>query len=211
MPLETPSPRAAGPAKPYATSRKSAERRQAITRAAIEIINVKSYELATMTEIAASLGLRDATLYYYYPSKQALVYACHLGSLARLENLLVAAAATQLSGLEKLRLFIRSMLDDSHRNGPLLYFGEHPYLAPKQRNEVDGWPDRLKAVLEEFINEGMADGSVVPCEPALVVQLLVGMMIWLGKWVPTVPGLTVDRLMAAFNLVAFKGLSATRK
>jgi hypothetical protein len=33
------------------------------------------------------------------------------------------------------------------------------------------------------------------------VQLLLGMLIWLAKWVPTVEGVTVDRLMAAIGLV----------
>jgi hypothetical protein len=53
--------------------------------AAIEIINVKGYALATMTEIAAALDLRDAALYYYFPNKQALVFACHQRSLERFE------------------------------------------------------------------------------------------------------------------------------
>ena len=67
--------------KPLATSRKAQAKRDAIIRAATEIINDKSFAQATMTEIAASLRLRDATLYYYYSSKQVLGYACHLRSL----------------------------------------------------------------------------------------------------------------------------------
>ncbi len=52
----------------------------------------------------------------------------------------------------------------------------------------------------------MADGSITPCEASLVVQLLLGMLIWLAKWVPTVEGVTVDRLMAAIGVVGLKGL-----
>jgi hypothetical protein len=51
--------------KPISQSRKSAQKREAIVRAAIEIINAKSYALATMSEIAAALDLRDATLYLH--------------------------------------------------------------------------------------------------------------------------------------------------
>jgi hypothetical protein len=38
------------------------------------------------------------------------------------------------------------------------------------------------------------------------VELLLGMLIWLGKWVPSVSGLTLDRLMSAIEVVAFEGL-----
>ena len=46
----------------------------------------------------------------------------------------------------------------------------------------------------------------MPCEPELVVELLLGMLIWLGKWVPGVSGLTIDRLMSAIEVFGFAGL-----
>jgi TetR/AcrR family transcriptional regulator len=64
-------------------SRRSAGKRDAIVRAATEIINAKGFALAKMTEIAAALNLRDATLYYYFPNELALAYACHRSSLQR--------------------------------------------------------------------------------------------------------------------------------
>ena len=76
MGQSTPRPRgthdeAALAGKPQASSAKSAQKRERIIRAATLIINEKSFALATMTEIAAALELRDATLYYYFPNKQA--------------------------------------------------------------------------------------------------------------------------------------------
>jgi AcrR family transcriptional regulator len=192
--------------KSLSQSRKSAKKRDAILRAAIETINAKSFALATMTEIASTLDVRDTALYYYFPNKQALVYACHVRSLERFEALLVEAEQAGGTGSAKLRQFFRSFLLDSARNGPQLYFGDHSYLEDDQREVIDTWGERLKALLERFLHEGMADGSVAPCEAGLVVQLLLGMLIWLGKWVPTVEDLTVDRLMTAIGAVSLKGL-----
>jgi hypothetical protein len=59
-----------------------------------------------------------------------------------------------------------------------------------------------------MIKDGMGDGSITPCESSLVVQLLLGMLIWLAKWVPTVEGVTVDRLMAAIGVVGLQGLKS---
>jgi len=192
--------------KPVSQSRKSAQKREAIVRAAIEIINAKSYALATMSEIAGALDLRDATLYYYFPDKKSLAYVCHRRSLERFEHLLQTVNRTGGLGEEKLRLFIRGLLLDSRQHGSLLYFGDYSYLDSTQRTAISAWADRLKAILVRFLQEGMEDGSIVQCEPEIVVNLLLGMLIWMAKWAPSIEGLTVDRLMNAIDAVSFRGL-----
>lgn len=196
--------------KTLSHSRKSAKKRDAILRAATEIINIKSFALATMSEIAARLDLRDAALYYYFPNKQALAYACHLKSLERLEHILAVTTVEGGSGAEKLEQFLRGLLFDAAENGPQLYFGDLSYLTEAQRSEVSDWGQRLTGDLERLIEEGIVDGSIVPCEPRLVVQMLLGMLIWLVKWVPTIQGATPDRLMAAIGVVSLKGLAPRR-
>ncbi len=187
-------------------SRKSDKRRAEIMRAAIETINAKSYAQATMIDIAAALDLRDATLYHYFHDKRTLAYACHRHSLERAQRLLESADKDGDTGSGKLRIFIMGMLVDSRENGALLYLGDYSYLDASQRRAVKNWIDRLKGVMVRFLREGTADRSLVQCEPELVVELLLGMLIWLGKWVPSSEGLTVDRLMAAMMVFGFEGL-----
>ncbi len=192
--------------KPLSHSPKSAKKRDAILRAATEIINLKGYALATMTEIAAALDLRDAALYYYFPNKQALVFACHQSSLERFERVLSETNTLGGSGFERLERFLRALLVESARNGPLLYFGDRSYLDEEQRDAIAACSEHLTRRLERILQDGMADGSITPCESSLVVQLLLGMLIWLAKWVPTVEGVTVDRLMAAIGVTSLNGL-----
>ena len=192
--------------KTVSNSRKSDKRRGEIIRVAIEIINAKSYAQATMIDIAGALDLRDATLYHYFHDKRTLAYACHRSSLERAQKLLQESDQDGGTGDEKLRHFIRGMLLDSKQNGPLLYLGDYSYLDTAQRKTVRDWTGRLTDILVKFLKEGMSDGSIVECEPELVVQLLLGMLIWLGKWVPSISGLTVDRLMNAIETFGFQGL-----
>jgi TetR/AcrR family transcriptional regulator len=193
--------------KRLSNSRKSDKRRGEIIRVAIEIINAKSYAQATMIDIAAALDLRDATLYHYFHDKRTLAYACHRSSLERAQKLLEASDQTGGSGAEKLRHFIRTMLIESKQYGPLLYLGDYSYLDTAQRKVIREWTDQLKGILVKFLKQGMADGSIVECEPELVVQLLLGMLIWLGKWVPSIKGLTLERLMIAIETFGFRGLA----
>lgn len=51
---------------------KSESRRQAIVAAAAEVFLERGYEIASMTEIAERSGGSKATLYSYFPSKEAL-------------------------------------------------------------------------------------------------------------------------------------------
>lgn len=192
--------------KTVSKSRKSDKRRAEIIRAATETINAKSYAQATMVAIAAALDLRDATLYHYFHDKRTLAYACHRKSLERAQQLLEAADQEGSTGGEKLRAFILGMLVDSKENGALLYLGDYSYMDTSQRRAIKSWIDRLKGIMIRFLQEGTADHSLVECEPELVVELLLGMLIWLGKWVPSVQGLTVERLLAAMMVFGFEGL-----
>ena len=201
------SPAVDGDGKALASSNKSQKKRAAIIRAAIRIINDKSYALATMTDIAASLDLRDATLYYYYPSKQSLAFACLSHSLDRFDGYLANVEATEQLGAAKLEIMIQSFLVDSDRQGPLLYFGDYSYLASEQREEIALRASGLTDRLEQILKAGIADGSIAPCETGLVVNLLLGMIIWLGKWTPSIEHLTVDRLMEAIKAFSFAGLA----
>ena len=193
--------------RPLAQSQKSLRKREAILRAAIEIINAKGFAAATMTDIAAALDLRDAALYYYFPNKQALAFAGHHQSLDRFEAILLAVDAAGGSGLCKLRRIFRAVLDDAVDNGPQLYFGDNSYLDDVQREAIETRTAELRKTLERFLEEGVADGTIAPCEPPLVVQLLVGMLIWLVKWTPQTPGLTNERLLEAIEATALRGLA----
>ena len=192
--------------KPRASSAKSAQKRERIVRAATLVMNEKSYALATMTEIAAALDLRDGTLYYYFPSKQALGYACHVASLERIERILIEAHNAEGTGARQLRNFIHHMLLDGEKHGSHLYFGDHSYLSESQRHHVEAWSNRLEALIEQFLIEGVRDGSIVPCETRLVTNLLIGMLISLARWTWRVEGISIDRLMEAIGVASLNGL-----
>ena len=187
-------------------SRKSAKKRDEIMAAATEIINNKTYALATMSEIAAALDLRDATLYYYFPSKQALAFACHCKAMDRFEAFLHLADNDGKNGAEKIERFFWHLLDDSNRHGPLLYFGDYFHLELFHQEQIQIRSRHLTKALERFIKEGIKDGSIAPCETKLVVNLMLGMLIWLAKWTGTIEGLTVERLMSAITAFALQGL-----
>ncbi len=143
--------------KPLSHSPKSAKKRDAILRAATEIINVKGYALATMTEIAAALDLRDAALYYYFPNKQALVFACHQSSLERFRAGAQRDERRQRRRLRKTRTLPTGAARGIRPQRPLLYFGDRSYLDEDQRDAIAACSEHLTRRLERIIQDGMDD------------------------------------------------------
>lgn len=181
-------------------------KRERIIREATRIINEKSFALATMTEIAAALDLRDGTLYYYFPDKQTLAYACHVASLERIERILIAADDAEITGARRLRHAIHHIVIDGEQHGSQLYFGDYSYLNKGQRDHVELWSDRLEGLIRQFLEDGINDGSIVPCETQLVTKLLIGMLISLARWTWRVQGINSDRLMEAIGVAGLSGL-----
>ena len=201
--LETARPKRDRPSTP-----KSEAKRDAIMAAATSILNARTYALATMNGIAAELKLRDGTLYYYFPSKQALFYACHLRSIRRIERLLAVSEVEGATGAAKLERFLFHLVYDPMREGPLLYLGDYFHLEAGQHAAISVAVNDLADKLEGFLRLGGVDGSIVECETGLVVRLLMGMLIWLPKWTSTITDLTPERLLSAMGLFSLHGLKA---
>jgi AcrR family transcriptional regulator len=87
---------AAAPAVPDSESPdlpRAAARRQQLLAVASELFARKGFETTTMRDIAARAGVMAASLYYYYPSKEALFVAVHAASVAKVERAVREAIA----------------------------------------------------------------------------------------------------------------------
>jgi AcrR family transcriptional regulator len=84
-------------------------RKDAIRRAAVEVMMRKGVRRMTFTEIAVGLDLVPSAIGYYYRRKDDLVAACFLQSVAKFESL-TAAAAAGLTPAERVRIYLQALL-----------------------------------------------------------------------------------------------------
>ena len=169
------------------------------------MIKRKTFARAKVREIAAKLGLRDAAVYYYFPGKQALAFACHTRYLERFERLLHQAELMPSDGQERVRFVVRELLLDRDRLGPRLYLGEYSYLEAQERSIVASWQNRLETRFQGLIEGGVADGSLRPCDPTVVVRLVLGILATLSDWVEEAdsPG---EELLSSIDAFMMSGL-----
>jgi AcrR family transcriptional regulator len=79
------------------------KRRQQLIQIAFDLIASKGFEGLRFQEVAAIAGINNATLYYYYPSKEALIEGVVHSMMEQLKTPPPAPNRSTLSALDELR------------------------------------------------------------------------------------------------------------
>ncbi len=88
------------------------ENRDRIIRAAVEAMTEKGVKGATMREIARTAGLGDATIYNYFPTKEAIVYAYYEDRLeGGVERVRAIPGLSAYDLREQLQTFFETLLE----------------------------------------------------------------------------------------------------
>ena len=171
-----------GHAAPY--GRQAQQKLQKIVRAAARVFYEKGYEGASIRDISRASGVSLAGLYYYFESKQKLLYLIQIYTfktvLARLEERLEGVA----DPVEKLRILVHNHLD---------YFLKHPIemkvlshedeaLEGAYRKEVLLIKRRYYAIAAGIFEEMRERGQARRMNPRVAVLSLFGMMNWVYTW-----------------------------
>jgi TetR/AcrR family transcriptional regulator len=158
-------------------------KREALLREAAAAINRKGFHATSLEDIANSLGVSKAALYYYFPNKQKLLMACFEKVMEAAFESLEEARRIAPNGREKLKLalqlYLRRMIDEM--SCCVIVTEEHS-LLPEDRVPHVAARDRYETELRRLVQEGIDDGSIVPCDPKLVTFALLGSMHWVPKW-----------------------------
>jgi TetR/AcrR family transcriptional regulator len=158
-------------------------KREALLREAASAFNRQGFHATSLEDIARNLGVSKAALYHYFPNKQVLLRECFDTAMQVAFASFEAAKREGRNGREKLRLtvsgYLEQMIDElSCGVVPL----EDTALLPEDRDQLVRERDRFEQGLRTLVREGIADGSIVPCDPKLVVFTILGALNWVPKW-----------------------------
>jgi len=207
-----------GPAAPRPGRRRHARRpRQAGAGAATRVEIMKSaarafrrlgYHGATVEQIAAALGMKKGNLYYYFRSKEEILYACHQYSLDRLLRLLEQIDKSGMVADEKLRRLIRAIvhtiLDELHGTALLLDLGP---LSPAHLRAAIAERDRFDRGMRRVIEEGLATGTFAAGTNAKLLSFaILGALNWIPRWFNPSGPATSDEIAERFADYLLAGL-----
>ena len=156
------------------------ERRAQILREAAQLFGSHGFNGTTTRDVAARVGLTEAALYRYFPSKQAMYEAILDERMARpdlLEPLEPLAAAGDDRGVSNgLALtLLRSVEADPTLLRLVLYSAleGHELSRPFQEGRIR----RLREVLQRHVERRIADGAFRAIDPALAARAFIGMVV----------------------------------
>jgi TetR/AcrR family transcriptional regulator, cholesterol catabolism regulator len=137
-------------------------RESEIVDAAARLFAERGYHGTSTQAIADVLGMRQASLYYYFSSKEAaLELVCLRGTDGFVE---AAEAVVEGAGapLEKLAQLIAAHLApiESRRDYVKVFINERRYLPDASRRRLGRKTRRIERCFEHVILAGIADGSI---------------------------------------------------
>lgn len=183
---------------------------EVLVREAAHSFGKAGYHGTSLDDIARNLGLTKAALYYYVKDKRDLLYRCHeLAMDASLEGLALSAR-TGRNGREKTVLALRHyLLWLIGNHGSAVVLLEEGAMRAADRAKIVKRRDEFERRLRSLVEEGIADGSVVPCSPKLVIFAAMGMVNWVQKWFDPGQAWTGAQIAFAITEVLERALSST--
>jgi AcrR family transcriptional regulator len=158
-------------------------KRHAVLRAAAQLFNEKGFHATSLDDIAERLKVSKPTVYYYVRNKDEILFECVRIGLKMVEEAASQSGDPASSALERLKAAMRKYAEVVTMDFGMcvIRVGEDPLDAASRRQLR-----KLKAGIDsEFrllIEQGVAEGSLAPCDPKMAAFMVAGALSWVGRW-----------------------------
>lgn len=169
------------------TRRSGSQRRRApqIIDAAARVFAERGFHGATTQDIADVLGIRQASLYYYFSSKEAALELVCLRGVEGFFEAAKAIAARPESARKRLTSLIESHLSPlvDRANFVKVFLNERQHLPRESRRRIGRWSRGLERIFEEVIGEGVVKGEFrADLDIRLATLAILGMCNAASSW-----------------------------
>lgn len=170
-------------------------KREAVLRTAAQVFNEKGYLASTLDEVAERLNVTKPTLYYYVKNKEEILFECVRIGLTMLQEAIHDVGASGGSAADKLTAAMRKYTEIVTMDFGMcvIRVGEDPLPAESQQKLR-----RIKAAIDlefrELIAQGIAEGSLKPCDPKIAAFTIAGAISWVARWYQPNGDLSVDTI-----------------
>lgn len=199
--------------KAFASRRRDPEtKREAVLQTAAQLFLEKSYGRTALNDVARRLNITKPALYHYFHNKEEILLECYRLGTGMIEGILNDIAAHCGTGLQKVEAFIYS-----YANVMTINFGrcvmrlDEGDLSSDAFAEVRRYKRNIDRRLRSFIQEGIADGSIAPCDPKLTAFSIAGAVNWICVWYEPDGPLSAEEIAVEFARTLTQGLAANRQ
>src|ERR1700743_659955 len=205
------SKRAHEPWKAFqARQRNQDVKRDALRQTAAPMFLEQGYRRTSMSDLAKRLQITKPALYYYFRNQEEILVECYHGGITLIETLLDKALVSCGSCSDKVKASIEAyaksvVLYDYGRCVSMLDENE---LSSETRKQVRALKRRIDASIRGYIEEGIADKSITPCDAKLASFAMSGVINWIGTWYKPAGPLSAVEIAGHFTQLLTEGLHA---
>jgi AcrR family transcriptional regulator len=158
-------------------------RRDAIVRSLNDVLRARAGTSFRMQDVANHLGLVKGNLYYYFKSKEDLIYHAHVRCVrASLEALERALAADGCAAARLRTLVVEHILAMTEGPYGAVLLRDMEILAPAHRRKYVALRDRFERGVRELIAAGIARGELPEQDVRMAGFAILGAINWIPKW-----------------------------
>ncbi len=187
------------------------KREQEIIASAAKVFKDKGYHAATTRDIAAEVGIQQATLYYYISSKEELLYLVVREPIVRLYTQVEEIVKANVPTRTKIARALHAHLAAFDANYPhmFVYVQELPNLIDTLQDKIRESPSRYQHLWEEILQQGIAAGELrAELDITATVFMIMGMCNWLHRWYRKGGRLDTDTLAQQYTSALLAGIIA---
>jgi AcrR family transcriptional regulator len=197
-------------ANPTPSKRPSPQRRRAeVLETAARMFAEKGYEATTSQDIGNELGMLRGSIYYYFESKEMLLFELieqvWVGALAYLEEILASDADPAAKLDQLIRRHILYLADNTVNAS--LFLHETRSLSPEHGAVVAAQELRYQRAVTQLVKDGQRQGLIRPdLDPKLVMFQVLGAVNWIYRWYQTGKRVSAARVADQFARSILGGL-----
>lgn len=200
------------PRWPSRRHRDHALKRDAVIRAAARAFSRSGFHQTSLDDIAAALGVTKPTVYYYVESKEQLLFECFQAGLEGIREGLRSVADSPLPARDRLveviRYYAAAVASDF---GWCMTRAEDQDLGPELGRHIKKLKAEIDRGIRRLIEEGVADGSIEPCDPKMTAFAMAGALNWIAHWYRGDRPMTPDQVAGRFIDFFERGLLPRRR
>ncbi|MBY5974602.1 MAG: TetR/AcrR family transcriptional regulator [Gammaproteobacteria bacterium] len=183
------------------------QKRQAVLSAGAKLFNDQGFERTSLDDIAAELNVTKRTIYYYVQSKEEILFECLKLGMEFIEQVTEELNKSGLPPLERLDEMVRRYGSWVATDiGACLALTNVSSLSEDRATELRESKRELNNKMRAMIEDGIADGSVNPCDPFIVTAAIYGALNWIPKWNRRDRQLSHEEISVAFLQLFMNGL-----
>ncbi|MEW5913627.1 MAG: TetR/AcrR family transcriptional regulator [Thermodesulfobacteriota bacterium] len=183
------------------------EKKKAMIKSAAKAFGRKGFHAATIEEIASHLRMTKGSLYYYFSTKEELLFEAHRASLNEvLENInnIIDSSDSPEVKLRKTIIGHLNILAQDYEGAFLL---QQEYILPENyKSQITELRDEYEKKFRKIIEDGVNDGLFKNTNIKISTYCMLGAINWFLRWYSSQGPMSSEQIGEAFADFFINGL-----